>query len=359
MYSVEVIVMAWQKREGYFLLWQRNQTHHVASSLAEKSNPNTKAKQTPANQTQRCSSKPNTELFIKKKKKSPIRKPNPSKPNTEVLQQTKHRGVYQKKKKKSPIRKPKPNPSKPNPVTHDHVTVVVAAARSSSSSSLTRSPLIADCRSEIRDRRSLCLCSSARCSVVPPALPQGISLFFSLTLSQSLSLYLIEMKKWNESQIVDRSSICTSAAALVSGARCSLQQSGLPSRFFSLTLSQTLSLSRFISLNEKMKWNLWTSLSLYCLIAYMISVSLSLFWTVSLLLAGFCFFPVFVFLNLALSYPFLLVSVLVLVKYWLLFSVTCVVICDWHCEIFWLQLDIVIGSHVVLVCCLLSGVGRG
>ena len=37
----------------------------------------------------------------------------------------------------------------------------------------------------------------------------------------------------------------------------------------------------------------------------------------------------------------------------------CVVICDWHCEIFLLQLAIVIGAHVVLVCCLLSGVGRG
>ena len=165
------------------------------TSLAEKSNPNTKAKQTPTNQTQRCSSKPNTELFIKKKKKIPNTQTKP--------QQTKHRGApanqtqrcLSKKKKKSPIRKPKPNPSKPNPVTHDHVTVVVAAARSSSSSSLARSPLIADCRSEIRDRRSLYLCSSARCSVVPPSLPQGISLFFSLTLSQSLSLYLIEMKK--------------------------------------------------------------------------------------------------------------------------------------------------------------------
>ena len=58
--------------------WQRNETHHVASLLAERSNPNTKAKQTPANQTQRCSSKPNIEVFIKKKKKSPIHKPKPN-----------------------------------------------------------------------------------------------------------------------------------------------------------------------------------------------------------------------------------------------------------------------------------------
>ena len=251
MYSVEAIVMAWQKREGYFLLWQRNQTHHVASSLAEKSNPNTKAKQTPANQTQRFSNKPNTEVFIKKKKK------------------------------KSPIHKPKPNP-----VTHGHIAIVVAAARSSSSLSLSRSPLIADCR-------SLCFYSGAWCSVLPPTLSQGISLFFSLTLSQSLSLYLIEMKKWNESQIVDRSSLCTSAAALVSGARCSLRQSGPPSRFFSLTLSQTLSLSLFISLNENMKWNLWTRNTL-------ISVSLSLFWTVSIWLAGFCFSFFFLFFCLRL-----------------------------------------------------------
>ena len=139
--------------------------------------------------------------------------------------------------------------------------------------------ILSDRRSVIRDRRSLCLCFGAAVLVAPfgsPAFPQGFSLWLSL------------------------------------------------------------SLSLFISLNEKMKWNLWSSLFLYSLIAYLISVNLSLFWTVSLLLAGFCFFPIFVFLNLALSYPFLLVSVLVLVKYWLSFSVTCVVICDWHCKIFWL-----------------------
>ena len=161
------------------------------------------------------------------------------------------------------------------------------------------------------------------------------SRYFSLFLSDSL--YLTEMKKWNEifadrrSVIGDRRSLCLCSDAMVLVApygSLALRQG------FSLWLS--LSLSLFISLNEKMKWNLWTSLFLYSLIAYLISVSLSLFWTVSLLLAGFCFIPVFVFLNLVLSYPFLLVSVLVLVKYWLSFSVTCVVICDWHCKIFWL-----------------------
>ena len=77
-------------------------------------------------------------------------------------------------------------------------------------------------------------------------------------------------------------------------------------------------------------------------------------------LASFCFFSVLVFLNLALSYSFLLVSVLVLVKYWLSFSVTCVVICDWHCKIFWLQLDIVIGRMLCLsvVCWVGWGGGR-
>ena len=49
---------------------------------------------------------------------TPIQKQN-------KLQQTKHRGIYQKIK--SPIQKPKPNPSKPNPVTHGHVAVVVIA----------------------------------------------------------------------------------------------------------------------------------------------------------------------------------------------------------------------------------------
>ena len=85
------------------------------------------------------------------------------------LQQTKHRGVYLKKKI-SPIHKPKPNL-----VTHGHV----AATRSSSLAP---------------HRRSQIALPLLRCSVLPLALPQGISLFFSLSLSQSLSLYLTEMK---------------------------------------------------------------------------------------------------------------------------------------------------------------------
>ena len=191
--------------------------------------------------------------------------------------------------------------------------------------------------------------------MLPPALPQGISLFFPLSLSLFISL------KWkNEmkfSQIVDRSSEIANCSASAPVQWCSLLPLAVrPSLkvFLSNSLSVSLSLSHWMK-----KWNEIYELSLYSLIAYLILVSLSLFWTVRLLLVGICFFPVFVFLNLALSYPFLLVSVLVLVKYWLSFSVTCVVICDWHCEIFWLQLAIVIGAHVVLVCCLLSGVGRG
>ena len=82
----------------------RNRTHHVASSLADRSNPITQYK-----------SKPNTEL---------------SKPNT-LTQRTEHRGVYQKKKK-SPIHKPKPNPvthgrSRRRRCCHSELVVVVVA----------------------------------------------------------------------------------------------------------------------------------------------------------------------------------------------------------------------------------------
>ena len=137
-----------------------------------------------------------------------------------------------------------------------HIAVVVAAASSSLSSSLTRSPgrpssrINIDSQIDIVDGRSII-----------------------------------------------GSSLCASTSAPVSGACCFLQQSGPPSRFFSLTLSQTLSLSLFISLNdwiknEMIKWNL----SLY----YLISVSLSLFelwasdWLTWLTLTFFFFF----FLNL-------------------------------------------------------------
>ena len=97
------------------------------------------------------------------------------------LQQTKHRGVYQKKKKKSPIHKPKPNPSKPNPVTHSHVT----AARSSSSS-LSLAP---HRRSQIVDQRLQIALPLLRCSVL--GAPSGPpSRYFSLFLSDSLSVSL-------------------------------------------------------------------------------------------------------------------------------------------------------------------------
>ena len=127
--------------------WRLAKSHHVASSLAERSNPNTKANQTQnsANQTQS------------------------------------DRGVYLKKKKKSPIHKPKPNP-----VTHGRSRrrrrrrselLVVVVAR----------PVAPHRRSEIGECRSLCLCSGARCS--PLGAPSGPpSRYFALFLSDSLSV---------------------------------------------------------------------------------------------------------------------------------------------------------------------------
>ena len=190
------------------------------------------------------------------------------------------------------------------------------------------------------------------------------SLFLSNSLSVSLSLYLTEMKKWNELQIVDRSSEIADHSAstpvqrwllLLPVVRPSLKvflsDSFSDSQSFSLYLTEWKNEMKFMNQNE--------SLSLYFNSLSNLNKSLSFLNCDSLIgwLLLFLFF--FVFLNLALSYPFLLVNVLVLVKYWLSFSATCVVICDWHCEIFLLQLDIVIGAHVVLICCLLSGVGRG
>ena len=112
-------------------------SHHVTSSLAERSNPNTKA-----NQTQRT-------------------------------QQTKHRGapanrtqsadvfIKKKKKKKSPIYKPKPNPvthgrSRRHRCRHSSLIVIVIAR------------LVALHRKlEIGERRLLCLYSDAWCSLWP------------------------------------------------------------------------------------------------------------------------------------------------------------------------------------------------
>ena len=134
--------------------WCLAESHHVASSLAERSNPNTKANQTQnsANQTQ------STEVFIKKKKKkkSPIHKPNP----------VTHGRSRRRRRRRSDL-------------------VVVVVAR----------PVALHRRSENTDRSASAPVLGARCLVLPPALPQGISLFFSLTLSQSLALYLTEIKK--------------------------------------------------------------------------------------------------------------------------------------------------------------------
>ena len=121
------------------------------TSLAEKSpihkpKPNPVTHHVYTEQTKTNSSKPNTEVFIKKKKI----------PNT----QTKTKPSNLRSHRRSSL-----------------IVVVVVACQ-----------LALHCRSQILDRRSLCLCSSAQCSVLPPALPQGISLF-------SLSLYLTKMKK--------------------------------------------------------------------------------------------------------------------------------------------------------------------
>ena len=85
-----------------------------------------------------------------------------SKPNTELNKpNTEHRGVYQKKKKKSPIHKPKSNPVNHLPTDGHIAAVVVVVVR-----------LVAPhCRSEIGERKSLCLCSGARCS--PFGAPSG------------------------------------------------------------------------------------------------------------------------------------------------------------------------------------------
>ena len=113
-----------------------------------------------------------------------------SKPNTE------HRGVYQKKKK-IPNTQTKTKPSNPRMVT-------------SLSSSLQR---------------------AHRCCYRLPSRP-------------SSQIDIVDGRS------VIGSSLCASASALVSGARCFLRQSGPPSRFFSLTLSQTLSLSLSLYLTE-------------------------------------------------------------------------------------------------------------
>ena len=110
---------------------------------------------------------------------------NSSKPNTKV---------FIKKKKKIPNTQTKTKPSNRRTVTSPSSSLQLTHRRCRRSPGRPSSQIV-DRRSEIGERKSLCLCSGARYTVLPPALPQGISLSFSLTLSQSLSLYLTEMKK--------------------------------------------------------------------------------------------------------------------------------------------------------------------
>ena len=175
-----------------------------------------------------------------------------SKPNTELSKPNrKHRGVYQKKKK-SPIHKPKSNPVNHLP-TDGHVAAVVATASSSSSSLFVWSPFITDRRSKNTDRSASAPVLDVRRSVLPPALRQGILLFFlsdSFSVSRSLIFISVFLSVFAFLQInivdaVIGSSLCLCASAFapVSGARCLLRQSGPPSRFLSNSLSVSLSLS--------------------------------------------------------------------------------------------------------------------
>ena len=169
-------------------------------------------------------------------------------------QQTKHRAqrCLSKKKKKSPIHKPKSNPVNHLP-TDGRVAAVVTAASSSSSSSFAWSPLIADRRSENADRSASAPVLDVRRSVLPPALRQGILLFFlsdSFSVSRSLIFISVFLSVFAFLQInivdaVIGSSLCLCASAFapVSSARCLLRQSSPPSRFLSTSLPVSLSLS--------------------------------------------------------------------------------------------------------------------
>ena len=265
----------------------------LVTSLPEKSNPNITAYTEQISKTKSNSSK--------------------EKPNTDSQSD---RGVYLKKKKKSPIHKPKPSPSKPNPKTHGHVTATpqLVIARPSLQ--------IGDRRSQIGDRSAPL--PLLRCSVLgalPPALPQDISLFFSLFLSLKWKKWEYDMKFLQKATDRRLSSEIGSASAQVQRCLLPVAPSGSPAlpQGFSLWLSLSLSLS--ISLKYWMKkWKvIYERFSLYSLtlitIWSHISVSLSLFWTASYWLAFTFFFFFFLsflsFFNLALSFPFLLVSVLV------------------------------------------------
>ena len=106
------------------------------------------------------------------------------------LQQTKHRAqrcLSKKKKKKSPIlsnTQTKTKPSNPRMVTSPSSSPQLARRRHHRHHLPGRpSSQIVDRRSENADRFASAPTLGARRSVHSPALPQGISLFFSLTLS--------------------------------------------------------------------------------------------------------------------------------------------------------------------------------
>ena len=92
------------------------------------------------------------------------------------------RGVYLKKKKKIPNTQSKSKPQQTKPSNPPQSRRRDATARSCSSSPSSLAP---HRRSEIAD-------CSASAPVLPPALPQGISLFFSLTITEMKN----EMKFW-------------------------------------------------------------------------------------------------------------------------------------------------------------------
>ena len=141
--------------------WCLAEFHHVASSLAKRSNPNTKANQTQnsANQTQ------STEVFIKKKKI----------PNT----QTKTKASNPRTVTSSPQRAPRRRRRNSRPSSQIDIDIV-------------------DGRSVIGSllyRLRLCLCAgewSSSASLLPPAVRPSLKVFLSNSLSdsQSLSLFI-------------------------------------------------------------------------------------------------------------------------------------------------------------------------
>ena len=145
--------------------WRLAESHHVTSSLAKRSNPNTKANQTQnsANQTQ------STEVFIKKKKKkkkilNTQTKTKPSNPRTVTSPSS------------SPQRARRPHRRSPG---HPSSQIGDRHRRPVDGRSVIGSSLYASASAPV---------SGASCLLRQFGLPQG----FSLTLSQFLSLYLTE-----------------------------------------------------------------------------------------------------------------------------------------------------------------------